>query len=173
MEGEQAMAITLARVDDRIIHGQTTTRWSKERPVDAILVVDDKVFHDDLRRHVLKAAAGKLKLGIYTEAEGVGKIARGMESAKHFFLISGSPQTFAQLVKDGADFGKELNIGCMNTRPGALVVGRTLAIDDKDYEAFDYLEGQGIHLSFQLLPDDDPKSWKDVCKKYDQMKSGR
>ncbi|WP_445684496.1 PTS sugar transporter subunit IIB [Weizmannia sp. FSL W8-0401] len=23
------MAITLVRVDDRVIHGQTTTRWSK------------------------------------------------------------------------------------------------------------------------------------------------
>ena len=167
------MAITLARVDDRIIHGQTTTRWSKERPVDGILVVDDKEFHDDLRRRVLKAAAGNLKLGIYTEEQGVEKIRAGKESKKDFFLISGSPQTFARLVKAGADFGGELNIGCMNTREGALVVGRTLAIDDADYEAFEYMASQGIKLSFQLLPDNDPKSWDDVKKKYDQTKAGR
>lgn len=167
------MTITLARVDDRIIHGQTTTRWSKERSVDGILVVDDKVFADDLRRRVLKAAAGNLKLGIYTEDQGVDKIARGMESPKDFFLISGSPQTFARLRRAGADFGSELNIGCMNTREGALIVGRTLAIDDADYEALDYLDSQGIRLSFQLLPDDDPRPWADVKRKYDQMKSGR
>lgn len=167
------MAITLARVDDRIIHGQTTTRWSKERPVDGILVVDDKVFHDDLRRRVLKAAAGNLKLGIYTEEQGVEKIRMGMESKKDFFLISGSPQTFARLVKAGADFGGELNIGCMNTREGSLVVGRTLAIDDADYEAFEYLEAHGVKLSFQLLPDNEPRGWADVKKKYDQMKAGR
>ena len=61
----------------------------------------------------------------------------------------------------------------MNTREGALVVGRTLAIDDADYEAFEYMASQGIKLSFQLLPDNDPKSWDDVKKKYDQTKAGR
>lgn len=167
------MAITLARVDDRIIHGQTTTRWSKERSVDGILVVDDKVFNDDLRRRVLKAAAGNLKLGIYTEAQGPEKIKNGMDSAKDFFLISGSPQTFARLVEAGADFGRELNIGCMNTREGSLVVGRTLAIDENDYKAFEYLTSQGIKLSFQLLPDDDAKGWDEVKKKYDQMSEGK
>ncbi len=167
------MAITLARVDDRVIHGQTTTRWSKERPVDAILVVDDRVFHDDLRRRVLKAAAGSLGLGIYTEEQGVEKIRRGMESAKDFFLISSSPQTFARLVGAGARFGDVLNIGCMNTREGALVVGRTLAIDDEDYKAFEYLSSQGVRLSFQLLPDDEERTWDDVRKKYEQMKGGR
>lgn len=165
------MAISLVRVDDRIIHGQTTTRWSKERPVDGILVVDDNVFNDDLRRRVLKAAAGKLKLGIYTRAQGPEKIQKGMESRKNFFLISGSPQTFAQLLRNGANFGKEINIGCMNTRASAVVVGRTLAIDDEDYKAFDYLESKKIHLSFQLLPDDEPKNWPEIRKKYNQIKA--
>ena len=167
------MAITLARVDDRIIHGQTTTRWSKERPVDAIIVVDDKVFNDDLRRRVLKAAAGNLTLGIYTEELGPAKIKAAMASPKNFFLISGSPQTFAHLVQAGADFGSELNIGCMNTREGSLVVGRTLAIDDEDYKAFDYLASQGINLAFQLLPDHESRTWSEVKKKYDQMREGK
>lgn len=43
------MTVTLARVDDRVIHGQTTTRWSKERPIDGFLVVGDQIIHDKLR----------------------------------------------------------------------------------------------------------------------------
>lgn len=165
------MTITLARVDDRVIHGQTTTRWSKERSVDAILVIGDKIIHDDLRKRVLKAAAGKLKLGMYSDEQGVQKVEQGMKSEKNFFLICSSPQTFAYLVENGADFGDTLNVGCMNTREGAIVVGRTLAIDDKDYEAFAYLDSQGINISFQLLPDNDPKTWDEVKKKYDNLKS--
>ena len=126
-----------------------------------------------MRRRVLKAAAGKLKLGIYTEDQGLEKIQRGVESKKNFFLISGSPQTFAYLIKNGSNFGKEINIGCMNTRAGAIVVGRTLAIDDKDYKAFDYLESKNICLSFQLLPDDDPKAWSEIRNKYNQLKAER
>ena len=63
------MAIVLARVDDRVIHGQTTTRWVAVKPADAILVISDKIAADQLRCKVLKAAAGKLKLGIYTLAQ--------------------------------------------------------------------------------------------------------
>ncbi len=44
------MAITLARVDDRIIHGQTTTRWSRVVPVQGILVISDDVVKDELRK---------------------------------------------------------------------------------------------------------------------------
>ena len=34
--------ISFVRVDDRIIHGQIITRWSKEYPCDGIIAVNDK-----------------------------------------------------------------------------------------------------------------------------------
>lgn len=163
------MTITLARVDDRVIHGQTTTRWTKSRPVQGILVVGDDIAQDELRKKVLKAAAGNLKLGIYTTEQAIESIPKGKESEKNFFLISNSPQTFAELVKLGVDFGKQLNIGPMNTREGAKVLGRTVAIDQKDYEAFEYITSKGIEVLFQLLPDDDSKSWETMKKKYDSL----
>ena len=158
------MTITLARIDDRVIHGQTTTRWTKARSVQGILVVGDDIAKDDLRKKVLKAAAGNLKLGIYTTEQAIESVPKGRDSAKDFFLISNSPQTFA-------DFGKLLNVGPMNTREGAKVLGRTVAIDEKDYEAFDYMDQQGIEIKFQLLPDDEPKSWKVMKAKYDSLMS--
>ena len=44
------MSITLVRVDDRVIHGQTMTRWSKERSVDAFLVIGNSIVSDQLRK---------------------------------------------------------------------------------------------------------------------------
>lgn len=164
------MSITLVRVDDRVIHGQTMTRWSKERAVDAFLVVGDSIVSDQLRKKVLKAAAGNYKLGIYGEKEGPKKIQQGMDSKKDFFLISSSPQTFADLKKAGADFGNELNVGPMNTREGAIVVGRTLAMDQKDYDAFDYLDKQGVKIFFQLTPSEDAKTWNEIKNKYNSLK---
>ena len=163
------MAITLTRVDDRVIHGQIMTRWTKVRPVDGILVVGDNIASDDLRKRVLKAAAGTLKIGIYTVQQGVEKIKQGVESNKNFFLISDSPQTFEKLLQAGAKLPPTLNIGCMNTRAGAKVLGRTVAIDENDYKAFDYIESQGIKIEFQLLPDDEAKSWDVMKKKYDTL----
>jgi mannose/fructose/N-acetylgalactosamine-specific phosphotransferase system component IIB len=163
------MTITLARIDDRVIHGQTTTRWTKARPVQGILVVGDDIAKDELRKKVLKAAAGNLKLGVYTVEQSKESVSKGKESKKDFFLISNSPQTFAEIVRLGIDFGKKLNVGPMNTRAGAKVLGRTVAIDEKDYEAFEYMEQQGIEIGFQLLPDDESKTWKSLKAKYDSM----
>lgn len=163
------MTITLARIDDRVIHGQTTTRWTKARSVQGILVVGDDIAQDDLRKRVLKAAAGNLKLGVYTTEQAVESIPKGKNSNKDFFLISNSPQTFAKLVELGVDFGKKLNVGPMNTREGAKVLGRTVAIDQKDYDAFEYMDQQGIEIGFQLLPDDEAKPWKVMKEKYDAM----
>lgn len=36
------MSVTFLRVDDRMIHGQTCTRWAKEFPCDGIIAVNDK-----------------------------------------------------------------------------------------------------------------------------------
>lgn len=163
------MTISIVRVDDRVIHGQTMTRWTKARPVDGILVVGDAIAHNELRRKVLKAAANELKVGIYTTAEAPEKIAKGIESKKNFFLISDSPQTFSQLVDMGVDFGGTLNVGPMNTRPNTKILGRTVAIDQNDYAAFENIAKHGVDIQFQLLPDDDIRHWDTMKAKYDSM----
>lgn len=163
------MTISLVRVDDRVIHGQTMTRWTKTYPVDGILVVGDNIAQDNLRKKVLKAAAGNIKVGIYTVAEAGEAIQKGRDSSKKFFLISDSPQTFAQLVDLGVNFGSKLNIGPMNTRAGATILGRTVAIDQLDYNAFETIIKKNIDISFQLLPDDEGRPWQQMKKKYDEL----
>lgn len=161
------MSIVLARVDDRVIHGQTTTRWMAVKPADAILVISDKVAADELRCKVLKAAAGKYKLGIYTVAQGVEALAKANASAKKFFVISDSVKTFDELKRAGADFGATLNLGNMNaTRPGTKDLGRTVLLNDEDLAALDSLESAGVDLQFQLLPDDNVRTWHDMRAKY-------
>ncbi len=119
------MSIVLARVDDRVIHGQTTTRWMAVKPADAILVISDKVAADRLRCKVLKAAAGQLKLGIYTIAQGPDALAKANASAKKFFVISDSIKNFSDLKKLGGDFGPVLNVGNLNaTRENTNVEDR-------------------------------------------------
>ncbi len=36
------MSVSFLRIDDRMIHGQTVTRWSLEYPCDGLIAVNDK-----------------------------------------------------------------------------------------------------------------------------------
>lgn len=165
------MAVTLLRVDDRIIHGQTMTRWTKARDVHGIIVVGDKVANDELRKKVLKAAAGNYKIGIYPEDVGIEKIAKAFEAPKAYFIIAESPIVYANLVKKGAHLGDVINIGPMNAKPGAKNLGNTTSLNEEDFEAFQYLHDQGYELSFQIIPSEKPRTWDFIKKKYTSIES--
>lgn len=51
------MQIKLARVDDRLIHGQVATVWAKEAGAKRIIVVSKEVANDDIRKTLVKQAA--------------------------------------------------------------------------------------------------------------------
>ena len=51
------MVVTFVRIDDRMIHGQTVTRWAKEKPCDGLIAVNDaaasnKGFDSSLQRRI-------------------------------------------------------------------------------------------------------------------------
>ena len=51
------MNIVLARIDDRLIHGQVATVWSKVTGCTRIIVCDDDVAKDTIRATLLKQVA--------------------------------------------------------------------------------------------------------------------
>lgn len=164
------MPISFVRVDDRVIHGQTMTRWAAARPCDAILVISDKVAGDALQKKVLKVAAGHFKLGIYTIEQGVSALDRARESRNDFFIISDSISQYANLVRVGGDFGSLLNIGNLTvTRSGTKRIGGVICLDDQDVIDLDYLASQGIEIQFQMDPDNSVVSWKEVKAKYEAL----
>ena len=51
------MKIALARIDDRLIHGQVATIWSKETKCQRIIVCNDDVANDEIRKTLLTQVA--------------------------------------------------------------------------------------------------------------------
>lgn len=143
------------------------TRWAASKPCNAILVISDKVAVDDLRKKVLKAAAGSLKLGIYNIEQGAAALEKAKASPKSFFIITDSVEEFAKLKRAGGDFGWVVNVGNLSgTRPGTKNLGNAIVINDEDVEAFDYLESQGLKIEFQMTPDNGVKGWAEYKAQY-------
>ena len=53
------MSISFIRVDDRMIHGQTCTRWALEYPCDGLIAVNDKAANTPVLKAAYKSASGK------------------------------------------------------------------------------------------------------------------
>ena len=61
------MNITLARIDDRLIHGQVTTVWSKVANAQRIIICNDDVYNDDVASPG-RAAGHEGQCGEYRES---------------------------------------------------------------------------------------------------------
>lgn len=74
------MNIVLARIDDRLIHGQVATVWAKVTGCQRIIVCDDEVAADTIRATLLKQVAPP---GIKSSVVNVDKAIRVYKNPKY------------------------------------------------------------------------------------------
>ena len=56
------MSVSFLRIDDRMIHGQTVTRWSLEYPCDGLIAVNDKAAANKTLKWRIRVQARKRHL---------------------------------------------------------------------------------------------------------------
>lgn len=157
--------IRLARIDDRLIHGQVTTAWSKQIGINRILVISDEAASNPLRKLLLKQAA---PTGIHVN---VVSVVRMMEISDSYILqgekvalLFTSPVDVEALVRNGLTLSS-INIGGMSFSSGKKMLTNFVSLDDRDVEAFVYLDEQGIELEIRKVPADHKVDLMDALKK--------
>ncbi|KAF1297128.1 PTS fructose transporter subunit IIB [Enterococcus sp. JM4C] len=148
------MDIRLARIDDRLIHGQVATAWSKSTDISRILVVSDEVAHDELRKFLLKEAAPPgIKSNVITIKKMIEVYNHDLFNGIKVMLLFTNPVDVAQLVRAGIKFSS-INIGGMRFTDGKRMITNFVSIDETDIEAFRYLDQQGVELEIRKVPAD-------------------
>lgn len=156
------MSVSFLRVDDRMIHGQTCTRWAKEYPCDGIIAVNDKAASNPVLKNAYKAASGK-KTFVWTVADFLKKKDKVLNSETRYFVITKNPIDMETLLVEG-DFEpsiQELIIGPCNDRPGAVKLGNNQSITQEEADALEKISNNGYRVKFALLPDVSIGEWKD------------
>lgn len=156
------MAFVFSRVDDRAIHGQTVTMWSKVFPNKGILLVDDEISNDPMMRKIYKNAAVGMNVYIYTLENALIKAKQAGESKNNYILIARSPIVFEKLHKGGVDIGKKLILGPVSQGEDRRLLAQFTALNEEEINACDYLANENIEIVFQNIPTTKPESWSSV-----------
>ncbi|UVK78930.1 MAG: mannose-specific PTS enzyme IIAB component [Sodalis sp. Ffu] len=163
-QGEH-MTIGLARIDDRLIHGQVSTRWTKETNVKRIIVVNDEVAIDTVRKTLLTQASPP---GVTAHVVDVAKAIRVYNNPKYVkdrvMLLFTNPTDVVRLVEGGVVI-TSVNIGGMAFRQGKIQVNNAVSVDEKDIEAFKKLNELGIELEVRKVSSDSPLKMMNLIKK--------
>nr|WP_202428367.1 PTS mannose transporter subunit IIAB [Dickeya dianthicola] len=159
------MKIGLARIDDRLIHGQVATRWTKETNVNRIIVVSDEVAADNVRKTLLTQVAPP---GVSAHVVDVAKAVRVYNNPKYasdrVMLLFTNPTDVLRLVEDNVKM-TSINIGGMAYRQGKTQVNNAVSIDDKDIAAFNKLHERGIELEVRKVSTDTKINMMDLITK--------
>lgn len=159
------MNIGLTRIDDRLIHGQVATRWTKETNVTRIIVVSDEVAADTVRKTLLTQVAPP---GVTAHVVDVAKMIRVYNNPKYagdrVMLLFTNPTDVERVVEGGVNI-KSVNIGGMAFRQGKTQVNNAISVDETDIEAFKKLNARGIELEARKVSTDQKLKMMDLIAK--------
>lgn len=155
------MSITFVRVDDRMIHGQTCTRWALEYPCDGLIAVNDVAATNPVLKAAYTNAAGK-KTFVWSMEDWQKKCQKVIESDTRYFLITKNPIDMKKILVDQKfdPVIKKIIIGPCNDRPGAAQLGNNQSITQEEAEALEAIMQAGYEIEFALIKEKAIGNWK-------------
>lgn len=148
------MDIAFCRIDDRLIHGQVKTVWTKVTKCNRIMCVSDEVAKDTMRKNLLIQVAPP---GIKAYVISVDTAIKAYKNPKYgpfntFFLFT-NPTDVLRAVEGGIPF-KSVNLGGMTYKDGTTLISQAVAVSKKDAASLVKLHEKGIEVEIRMLASD-------------------
>ncbi|XKM14073.1 PTS sugar transporter subunit IIB [Orbaceae bacterium ac157xtp] len=147
------MPINLARIDDRLIHGQVVTTWVKNYDIEQVIIVNDKVAADKVQQSVLTMSAPPgLKIQVFGVQQFID-ILKKTEIKRRTMLLFTNSVDVAAVVNGGVALEK-LNVGGMRMQDGRKSLSRAVAVTPEEENAFKQLLAKNVVVEVQMVPKD-------------------
>lgn len=147
--------IVLARIDDRLIHGQVMTAWLQYSGGNHIVIVDDETAEDSFLKSVLSMSIPiGVKLDIFNCLDGA-EFLKNLNDNSKVIILAKVPETFFTLIENGVNL-KQIIIGGMGANPNRSKFYKNISASDNERETFKKIIASGTTLTIQVIPDQNP-----------------
>lgn len=145
--------ITLARVDDRLVHGQVMQVWTKGHGTNAAYVIDDATAADEFMKEIYEStqSTGGLSIKVFSSDTIVDEWNKNQFGDDNVALIFKSIAYVKKAVDGGVPI-KELNVGGIAIKPGTTKVIESVGLSKDDAELCKALDAAGVKVYFQKIP---------------------
>lgn len=147
--------IVLARIDNRLVHGQVGNSWVGASGANLIVVADDECASDEVMKSVMKMTADSTGVGIrFFTLQKTIEIIHKASAKQHIFIVCKTPADMRVLIDGGVPI-KKVNVGNMHSHPGKRVLHEAhVYVDDKDGADFEAMKTKGVEVYIQIVPGD-------------------
>lgn len=156
--------IQLLRVDHRLIHGQVALSWVKSLEADSILVANDDIPSNELRKSTLKLARpNDIKLVIKNVADSIQVINSGKTDNYRVLIIVESIHDAYRITQECPGI-KAINLGGTRHTEGTYTLSRVVFINDQEVAELDELASKGVEIEIRAIASDRPISYVQARK---------
>ena len=146
--------ITLLRVDHRLLHGQVAFSWTQYVGADCILIANDNVPEDELRKTTIKLAKPpSVKLVIKNINDAIESIKSGVTDKYHLFIVVESVNDAWRIASAVAEI-RSINLGGIKAKEGSKNISKAINLLPTEIEQLQQLVGKGVEVEIRQVPND-------------------
>lgn len=146
--------IKLLRVDHRLLHGQVAFSWTTSLAADCILIANDEVLNDSLRKTTIKMAKPNgVKLVMKTVEDSITAINSGVTDKYKLLIVVESIKDAYTLAK-GCSQVKSINLGGTKVKEGTRNISKAINVLPEEEQLLKELINDGIEVEIRMVPDD-------------------
>lgn len=161
--------ITLLRVDHRLLHGQVAFSWTQYVGADCILIANDSVPGDELRKTTIKLAKPpSVKLVIKNINDSIEAIKSGVTDKYNLFIVVESVND-AWRIASAIDEIKSINLGGIKAKEGSKNISKAINLLPTEIEQLQQLVGKGVEVEIRQVPNDRNSFLRNACNSGGQI----
>lgn len=146
--------IKLLRVDHRLLHGQVAFSWTTSLAADCILIANDAVLNDSLRKTTIKMAKPNgVKLVMKTIEDSITAINSGVTDKYKLLIVVESIEDAYALTK-GCQQIKSINLGGTKAKEGTKNISKAINVLPEEVTLLKELISEDIEVEIRMVPDD-------------------
>lgn len=146
--------IVLTRVDHRLLHGQVAFSWTNNIGADCILIANDDVVNNELRKITMKLAKPQgVKLVIKSIKDSVEALKSGVTDKYKLFIVVESVKD-AYLLANEVEEIKQINLGGTKAADGTRNISKAVNLFPEDETMLNQLKNKNIEIEIRQVPTD-------------------
>ncbi|HAQ0202481.1 TPA: PTS sugar transporter subunit IIB [Enterococcus faecium] len=146
--------IILTRVDHRLLHGQVAFSWVQNLGTDCILIANDDVTTNELRKTAIKLAKPQgVKLVIKSIEDSIKAIQSGVTDKYKLFIVVESVADAYRLAKNCPTV-TEINLGGTKATSETHNISKSINLTDQEIGLVKELEEKGVKVEIRMVPTD-------------------
>ncbi len=147
------MHAVLARVDNRLVHGQMLEAWVPALGADTILVVDRALASQPLQRAIIEALSHPGLQVRLMEPMAAAEFLKAEGKRRKIIVLFSGISGAIEALDEGVSFGR-LNLGNIHPREGSRPLTASVHLTREDVKQLSRLVARGVEVEARAVPGD-------------------